>query len=193
MQQHTVIALMHDRPGVLNRAVSLFRRRAFNIDSLSVATTEQPGLSRMTLVVRRDDVTQVIRQLERLVDIVSVRDVTFEKTVSHELCLVRLGAPGHRLGDLLRIARECDARVVETAQRTMILAVMGDTQAVSSCLERLRPFGILELTRSGRVAMTVTASAGNADSGTTTPASRVSITPAPYAWQADGAVDGDAA
>ena len=91
--QHPVIALVHDRPGVLNRAISLFRRRSFNIHSLAVATTEQPGLSRMTLVVQRDDVSQVVRQLERLVDVISVRDVTHQRVVAHELCLVRLTPP----------------------------------------------------------------------------------------------------
>lgn len=189
--QHTVIALMHDRPGVLNRTVSLFRRRAFNIDSLSVATTEQPGLSRMTLVVQRDDVAQVVRQLERLVDVISVRDVTHLQVVSHELCLVRLNPPGSRLGELLRIARECDARVVETAPQAMLVAVMGPPDAVTSCLERLRPFGILELTRSGRIAMTV--AAPNTATAPGSGAVRAAPPAGPYTWQADGAVDEDAA
>lgn len=185
--QHTVIALVHDRPGVLNRAVSLFRRRAFNIDSLSVATTEKSGLSRMTLVVRRDDVAQVVRQLERLVDVVSVRDVTHQPMVAHELCLVRLAPPGSRLGALLRIVHECDARVVETSPQAMLIAVMGPPESVSTCIDRLRGFGILELTRSGRVAMTV--------AGIPTPGrpSAAPSTDAPYTWQADGALDHEAA
>lgn len=187
--QHTVIALMHDRPGVLNRAISLFRRRSFNIDSLSVATTEQPGLSRMTLVVQRDDVAQVVRQLERLVDVVSVRDVTHQRVVAHELCLVRLSPPGSRLGELLRIARDCDIRVLETAPQAILLAIMGTPEAMSTCLERLRPFGILELTRSGRIAMTVTGT----PAVHTAPTARHPSPNAHYTWQADGAVDEEAA
>ena len=187
--QHTVISLMHDRPGVLNRVVSLFRRRAFNIESLSVSTTEQPGLSRMTLVVNRDEVTQVIRQLERLIDVVSVRDVTFQASVAQELCLVRLGPPGRRLGELLRAVHECDARVLEAAPQAMLLAVMGRPDAVSECLERLKAFDILELTRSGRIAMTLN---GHDEQRT----AEAPLLPGleggptlPYTWQADGAVD----
>jgi acetolactate synthase-1/3 small subunit len=189
--QHTVIALMQDRPGALNRVVSLFRRRAFNIDSLSVATTEQPGLSRMTLVVNRDEVTQVIRQLERLIDVVSVRDVTFQPAVAQELCLVRLGPPGHRLGELLRAVHECDARVLEAAPDAMLLAVMGPPDAVSECLQRLRAFGIAELTRSGRIAMTLSASTTTAEPSAHSPIE--DGVASPYTWQADGAIDHAAA
>ena len=158
--QHTLIALLLDRPGALNRAVSLFRRRAFNIDSLSVATTETPGLSRMTVVVPREDVTQVARQLERLLDVIEVRDVTREHVVVHELCLVRLRHPGAHLGDLLRAARDGDAHVVEATADAVVVAIMGSPPAVSRCLDRLQPFGILELTRSGRIVMPASGSAG---------------------------------
>src|SRR5688500_7605616 len=122
--QHTVIALMQDRPGVLNRAVSLFRRRGFNIDSLAVGRTELPGLSRMTVVVNEDEVNKVIAQLERLIDIVSVHDVTYEQSVSHEMCLVRLPVPGHRLDLLLDAIRDCNGRVVYTGADAMVVAVM---------------------------------------------------------------------
>ncbi len=192
--QHTVISLMHNRPGVLNRVVSLFRRRAFNIESLSVSTTEQPGLSRMTLVVNRDEVTQVIRQLERLVDVVSVRDVTFQPAVAQELCLVRLGPPGRRLGELLRAVHECDARVLEAAPHAMLLAVMGRPDAVSECLERLKAFDILELTRSGRIAMTLNGHVEEQRTPETPAHAGAENGPAlPYTWQADGAVDHAAA
>ena len=182
--KHTLIALMHDRPGVLNRAVSLFRRRGFNIDSLTVASTELPGLSRMTVVVNRDEVVQVVRQLERLIDIISVRDVTHVRSVSHEVCLVRLVPPGERLGELLAILRAFDARVVETDPQAMLLAVMGAPDDVSQCLELLRAFGVLELTRSGRIAMTLTQ---NSHSDGAAP--RPDAGPQhPYTWQADGVV-----
>jgi acetolactate synthase-1/3 small subunit len=154
--RHTLIAVMHDRPGVLNRAVSLFRRRGFNIESLAVATTESPGLSRMTVVVDRDDVSQVVAQLQRLIDIVSVHDVTFDRAVTQEMCLVRLGPAGHRLAELLGLAREFDARVVDASPQAMVLAIMDAPATISAFLERVQRFGIEEITRSGRIAMSMT-------------------------------------
>jgi acetolactate synthase I/III small subunit len=186
--QHTVIALMQDRPGVLNRAVSLFRRRGFNIDSLTVATTELAGLSRMTLVVNEDDVEQTVRQLERLVDVVAVHDVTHDRSVAQEMCLVRLPPPGARLGELLEIAREHDARVVDAGDEAMMLALMESPARVSAFLECVRPFGIEELTRSGRIAMTV----GALPRATRRPGAPHPTHPmepgsaAPFNWQADG-------
>ena len=183
--QHTVIALMHDRPHALNRAISLFRRGAFRIDSLAVASTEQPGLMRMTLVVQRDDAGEVVRQLECLIDVVSVRDVTHQRMVAHELCLVRLSPPGSRLGELLRLANECDARVVEAAPHAIVLAIMGAPATITQNLDRFRTFGILEFTRSSRIAMPV---AGTPGTATPTHASAAVPTSSPYTWQADGAV-----
>lgn len=151
--QRTVIALMHDRPGVLNRVVSLFRRRSFNIDSLSVAATETTGLSRMTVVVEREEVTQVVRQLERLVDVISVRDVSDAHVVEHELCLVRVRHPGARLGEVLRLARNGEFGVVDATPDALVIAIAGPPHAVSDHLSRLSPFGIVELTRSGRIVM----------------------------------------
>lgn len=191
---HTVIALMQDRPGALNRAVSLFRRRGFNIESLAVATTELSGLSRMTVVVNRDDVHQVVQQLQRLVDIVSVLDVTFDRAVAQEMCLVRLGPAGSRLGEILGVAREYDARVVDASPHAMVIAVMDAPSTISAFLERMQPFGIEEITRSGRIAMSMTTAAHGAR---TRPAAHVSrphdTTPTPFQWQADGVPDDEAA
>lgn len=190
--KHTVLALMHDRPGVLNRVVSLFRRRSFNIESLAVGNTERAGLSRMTLVVDHEDVTQVVRQLERLIDVVSVRDVTYEQAVAHELCLVRVGPPGRRIGALLRAVHDCDARVLEAHPHGMLLAVMGPPDAISRCLELLNEFDVLELTRSGRIAMTVNPEAVS-QPATALNASATPTEDVPFHWQADGAVDHAAA
>ncbi|MBC7896122.1 MAG: acetolactate synthase small subunit [Cytophagaceae bacterium] len=183
--QHTVIALMHDRPHAHNRAISLFRRSALRIDSLAVASTEQPELVRMTLVVQHDDVGEVVRQLDGLIDVVSVRDVTHQRVIAHEVCLLRVSQPGSRLGDLLRVANECDARVVEAAPHGIVLAIMGPPATITQGLERFRSFGIIEFTRSSRIAMPVTGS-----TGTSTPPHASAAIPAssPYTWQADGAV-----
>lgn len=188
---HTLIAVMQDRPGVLNRAVSLFRRRGFNIESLAVASTERPGLSRMTVVVDHDDVRQVIPQLQRLIDIVSVQDVTFDRAVTQEMCLVRLGPAGYRLGDILGVAREFDARIVDASPLAMVVAIMDAPSIISSFLDRMQPFGIDQITRSGRIAMSMT-SPSHATRPVVSAPPRLpeSIGPSPFQWQADGGTDG---
>lgn len=191
---HTLIAVMQDRPGVLNRAVSLFRRRGFNIESLAVASTETPGLSRMTVVVNRDDVTQVVSQLQRLVDIVSVHDVTFDRAVTQEMCLVRLGPAGHRLAEVLGLAREFDARVVDASPQAMVLAIMDAPATISAFLERVQRFGIEEITRSGRIAMSMTTPARGARPSPNANANHKDFAPSdPFQAQADGFADDEAA
>ncbi len=191
---HTVIALMQDRPGALNRAVSLFRRRDVNIESLAVATTELPGLSRMTVVVNRDDVHHVVQQLQRLVDIVSVLDVTFDRAVAQEMCLIRLGPAGSRLGEILGVARAYDARVVDASPHAMVVAVMDAPSTISAFLEQMQPFGIEEMARSGRIAMSMTTAARGARTPSAAHASRPhDIPPSPFQWQADGIPDDEAA
>lgn len=191
--QHTLIAVMQDRPGVLNRAVSLFRRRGFNIESLAVASTEMPGLSRMTVVVNRDDVTQVVQQLQRLVDIVSVQDVTFDRAVSQEMCLVRLGPPGSRLAEILGLAREFDARVVDASPQAMVLAIMDAPATISAFLERVQRFGIEEITRSGRIAMSMTTPARGARPSPNAGTRPTDFPTDPFQTQADGFADEEAA
>lgn len=191
---HTLIVVMQDRPGVLNRAVSLFRRRGFNIESLAVASTEILGLSRMTVVVDRDDVGQVVQQLQRLIDIVSVHDVTYDRAVAQEMCLVRLGPAGQRLGDILGAAREFDARVVDASPQAMVVAIMDAPSTISAFLDRMQAFGIEEITRSGRIAMSMTTPRPAAR-----PAPAIPARPAepaahsPFQWQADGFADDEAA
>ena len=191
---HTLIAVMQDRPGVLNRAVSLFRRRGFNIESLAVASTERPGLSRMTVVVDQDDVTQVVQQLQRLIDIVSVEDVTYDRAVSQEMCLVRLGAAGQRLGEILTLAREFDARIVDASPQAMVVAIMDAPATISTFLARLQQFGVDEITRSGRIAMSMTtASRAARPAPRPAPRSTEASVPGPFQWQADGVPDDEAA
>lgn len=183
--QHTLIALMHDRPGALNRMISLFRRRAFTIHSLSLASTERRGVSRLTLLVERDEVRQVVVQIEQLIDVISVTDVTHLPALSHELCLVRVGTTPGCLGELLRLAHRCDARVADVSDTGVLLVVNGTPDAVSGALERFAPYGIEALTRSGPIAMSL-------DCPRTTARGR-SGEPEHYTWQADGAIEPEAA
>lgn len=151
--QHTIVALMQDRPGVLNRAVSLFRRRGFNIESLAVGHSETPGVSRMTLVVDVDDVEQVVKQLYRLVDVLKVSDVTSEPVVERETALVKVHAPVSSRAGLVALANVFGAKVVDVGANTMIVELTATPAKIESFIENVRPFGIKEMMRTGRIAM----------------------------------------
>ena len=151
--KHTLVALMQDHPGVLNRVVSLIRRRNFNIESLTVGHTETPGVSRMTLVVDAADVEQIIKQLDRLIEILQVSDVTAEAVVEREVVLVKVRAiPRDRAG-LIALAGVYHARIVDVGAATMILEVTAFPSKVEQFVEILRPYGIHEMLRTGRIAM----------------------------------------
>lgn len=182
---------------MLNRAVSLFRRRGFNIASLAVGHSEVPGVSRMTLVVDREHVEQVVKQLDRLIEVLAVHDITHERTVEQETCLVKVTAPSPSLAELVSIADEAGARIVDVSAAVMILVLMDAPGRVTAFVERLRPFGVLELIRSGRIAMALgTPAAGGAGYSRRPETAHRADDPAPghpYSWQADGASDTEAA
>ncbi len=151
--KHTLVTLMQDRPGVLNRAVSLFRRRGFNIESLAVGHSETPGVSRMTLVVEADDVEQVVKQLYRLIEVLKVSDVTNEATVEREIALLKLHAPAANRAAVLAVTKAFDAKIVDVGLTTMIVEMTGTPAKVENFIDVVRPFGIKEMMRSGRIAM----------------------------------------
>jgi acetolactate synthase-1/3 small subunit len=155
MDRHTLVALMEDKPGVLNRISSLFRRRNYNIESLSVGHSEVPGLSRMTIVVRGDDhvVEQVAKQLEKLINVTEVADVTAKPTVIRELALIKVAAlPGAR-SEITELANIFRARVVDVSATSLTVEITGAVDRVNSLINLLKPYGIKELSRTGRVAM----------------------------------------
>ena len=151
---HTLVTLMQDRPGVLHRAVSLFRRRGFNIESLAVGHSETPGVSRMTLVVEAEDVEQVMKQLYRLVEVLKVTDVTNQPTVERETVLVKVHAPAVSRAPILAVVEAFDARTADVGTATMIIEMTGTPDKVDNFLAVLRPFGIKEMMRGGTIAMT---------------------------------------
>jgi len=155
--KHTVIALVEDRPGVLNRCASLFRRRGFNIDSLAVGTTEEPGISRMTIVVEDEGapgiVEQVEKQLYKLIDVVKVSDLSNEDMVARELCLLKVRCNNLNRHELLDIARVFRADVIDLASNSIILQVVGDEDKIDGLVKMCEPYGIRELSRTGRMAM----------------------------------------
>jgi len=152
----TLIATVSDRPGVLNRVASLFRRRAFNIESLTVGHTEQAGVSRMTIVVdsRRTDANKVAQNLRKLVDVLDVEDVTDRPAVLHDLALIKVRIRDVTAkSEILRIADGFQARLVDMCPDTAMVEIAGSERRIDTVVEALRGHGILELVRTGRVAM----------------------------------------
>ena|SRR5215218_3163687 len=151
--KRTLVALMQDHPGVLNRVVSLIRRRNFNIDSLTVGHSETPGISRLTLVVDAAGVEQIIKQLYRLIEVLKVSDVTEDAIVEREIALIKVHAPRATRTELIALAGIYSARVVDVGASTMILEITAFPSKVEQFVEIMRPFGIKELLRTGRIAM----------------------------------------
>ncbi len=154
--KHTLVALVEDKPGVLNRVASLFRRRAFNIQSLAVGHSEQPGLSRMTVVVSGDSavVEQVRKQLDKLINVIRVSDITEEDIVARELALIKVNATASTRSEIMQIVDIFRANIVDVSSDSVTVEVTGDEDKVESLLELLRSFGIKEVTKTGRVALT---------------------------------------
>ena len=151
--RHTVIAVVRDRPGALNRAVSLFRRRNINIHSITVGASEKPGLSRMTLVVDSGEVDQLIRQLQRLLDMLEVTDVTATALLEREIVLVRVSVtPGTR-PEIIALCSAVGGRVLDVSTSSMVLELTGAPAELEHFIELMRPFGLQELARTGSIAM----------------------------------------
>ncbi len=153
--KHTVVAMVEDRPGVLTRVASLFRRRGFNIDSLAVGATEQPGISRMTIVVDGDDsiLRQVEHQLYKLIDVVHVTNLTSEDAVSRELALIKVRCGTINRREVLDIIEIFRAQVIDVSPATLIIQVVAEEDRLNALLDNLKPYGVMEMVRTGRVAM----------------------------------------
>jgi acetolactate synthase-1/3 small subunit len=154
MQNHTIAVLVENKPGVLARVSSLFRRRGFNIESLSVGTTEREDLSRMTIVVRGDEriLEQVTKQLNKLVEVIKVSDVT-HNSVERELCMVRVNVPPEKRGEIVELVNIFRARIVDVARDSFIIEVTGDEDKINAFIDLMRQYGIKELARTGKIAM----------------------------------------
>jgi len=151
-----LVALVEDKPGVLNRVSSLLRRRNFNIDSIAVGHTEKSNVSRMTLVVEGDDahVEQARKQLDKIVEVVKIVDITDNESVSRELALVKVKASASTRSEIIQIVDIFRANIVDVSSDSVMVEVTGDEEKVNSLLELLRGFGIREIARTGRIAMT---------------------------------------
>ncbi len=155
-KKHTIIVWLEDEPGALNRVVSLFRRRSFNIESLSVGHTEEPTISRMTLCVVGEDnlVEQISKQLYKLLEVVKVTDVTSEGALIREMAMVKVTAdnPQSRT-EIMQFAEIFKARVMDVAADSILLEAVGAEDEIDRLFGLLRRYGIKESVRTGRVAM----------------------------------------
>lgn len=153
---HTLVALVEDRPGVLNRVSSTLRRRDFNIESIAVGHTDQPNMSRMTILVNAEsaNVEQVRKQLSKLIDVVKVFDITDEDMVDRELALIKVKTSPATRGEIIHIVNIFRANIVDVAPDSMIVEVTGDEDKINSLFYLLQGFGIKEMVRTGRIALT---------------------------------------
>jgi acetolactate synthase-1/3 small subunit len=154
-RRHTLIAIVLDKPGVLNRVSSLMRARNFNIDSLAVSRTDQADVSRMTITLHGDDVAveQAAKQLYRLIDVLKVQDVTSDPVVAQELALVKIRATDANRAEILKLVELSKGRVVDLAGESVIVEVTGPEHEIDQFLALVRTYGIKETVRTGAVVM----------------------------------------
>jgi acetolactate synthase I/III small subunit len=152
---NTFVVYVENKPGVLNRVASLFRRRAFNIESLTVGHTDKPGVSRMTIVVDTDEqgALRAEANLYKLVNVLLVNNITGSASVMRDLAMIKVAATPETRSHLLQLVHVFRARVVDVAPESVIIEITGTEEKIDGLLEVLRPFGIVEMVRTGRVAM----------------------------------------
>ena len=154
-QQHTITVLVDNKPGVLARVASLFSRRGYNIESLAVSITENPEVSRMTLVVNGDEaeVEQIGKQLHKLIDVSKVVDYLGIPMVARELALIKVNAEVQNRTALLQLVDVFRGRVIDMSEKTFVIELTGGTDKIDAFEKLLEPYGIRELVRTGRIAM----------------------------------------
>ena len=153
--KHTLVALVEDKPGVLNRIASLFRRRGFNIESITVGSTEEAKVSRMTIVVdgATTAVEQMRKQLEKVIEVIKVADITHDQTVARELALVKVKATAQTRSEIIQIVDIFRGNIVDVSSDSVMIEITGDEDKVMSLLDLLKGFGVKEIARTGRLAM----------------------------------------
>jgi len=154
--KHTLSVLVENKPGVLARIAGLFGRRGFNIDSLAVGTTENPSVSRMTIVVDAEthSLEQVTKQLHKLINVIKVSDIPSEDLVGRELVLIKVGADPKVRAQIIEIADIFRAKIVDVATTTLIMEATGTKEKIHALEDLLKPYGIKEMVRTGRIALT---------------------------------------
>lgn len=153
--EHILVVLVEDKPGVLNRVASLFRRRGFNIESLTVGHTNLPGISRMTIAVEGDQVNadRVIAYLYKLVNVIQVEDLSSQTMVLRDLAMIKVTATTENRSEIMQMVDVFRARIVDVTNSSFIVEITGDEDKIDSFLDVMRPMGIIEMVRTGAVAM----------------------------------------
>ncbi len=153
--RHTISVLVENKFGVLTRVAGLFSGRGFNIDTLNVAPTQDPTVSRMTIVTRGDDKTvdQIVKQLEKLVDSIEVLDFREGEFVDRELVMIKVGVDSHSRAEVMQITDIFRAKIIDVQPKTLTIEITGDEGKVEKFIELMKAFGIIELTRTGKVAL----------------------------------------
>jgi acetolactate synthase-1/3 small subunit len=152
---HTFAVYVDNKPGVLNRVASLFRRRAFNIESLTVGRTEEPGISRMTVVVDTDEygARRLEANLYKLIPVRRVDNITSRPTISRDLALIKVSVSGDVRAQVMQLVEVYRARVIDVSPESLVIEATGTEDKIDSLLDVLRPYGVVEMVRTGRVAM----------------------------------------
>ncbi|AUS98297.1 acetolactate synthase small subunit [Clostridium thermosuccinogenes] len=155
MPKHTLSVLVENHAGVLNRVAGLFSRRGFNIDSLAVGVTEDPEVSRITIVVNGDEyiVEQVCKQLNKLIDVIKIKRLDEHESVSRELALIKVGANASTRSEIVQLVEIFRAKIVDVSKSTLTIEISGDNEKVSAMEDMLKPFGIKEIVRTGAIAI----------------------------------------
>jgi acetolactate synthase I/III small subunit len=153
--EHIFVVLVEDKPGVLNRVASLFRRRAFNIESLAVGHTELPGISRMTIVIdgEKANAERVIAYLYKLVNVIQVEDLSEQPMVRRDLVMIKVSATSENRAEIMQMVDVFRAHIVDVTSSSMIVEVTGDEEKINGFVEVMRPMGIIEMVRTGAVVM----------------------------------------
>ncbi|HEY5529762.1 MAG TPA: acetolactate synthase small subunit [Thermoleophilia bacterium] len=153
--KHTLSVLVENKPGVLTRVAALFARRGFNIDSLVVAETENPAVSRMTITVDEQDqpVEQVTKQLHKLINVIKITDLDPTGSVEREMLLIKVLADAQSRSEIMQIVEIFRAKIVDVSSDVLLIEMTGTREKVGAFMELLHPFGVVELMRTGRIAM----------------------------------------
>lgn len=154
-QRHTLSCLVENKAGVLARIAGLFSARGYNIDSLAVGVTERPDVSRMTIVVRGDDrvLAQVQKQLDRLIDVIKVTDYRATPHIERDLALIKVRADKNQRSEIMQICDIFRYKIIDVSMASLVIEATGDEEKISALLDLLKPFGVLEMSRTGIVAI----------------------------------------
>ncbi|NLZ47430.1 MAG: acetolactate synthase small subunit [Clostridiales bacterium] len=155
MKKHVLSILVENHFGVLSKITGLFSRRGYNIESLTVGTTEDPTISRITIVAPGDEMVleQIVKQLNKLIDVIKVQEIDMDNAVSREIALIKVNSTASNRSSIIEIANIFRSNIIDINEKSMIIEATGDSKKISAIIEMLRPFGIIELIRTGLTAL----------------------------------------